>query len=36
LFNSVDIIVVHVQTCFLAVVHHKLIQIMVWHPQSWK
>jgi len=33
-FNPVVVIVVHVQTCYLALMHHKLIQFM--GMASWK
>jgi len=36
LFSSVVVIVVHVQTCCLALIHHKLIQIMGMASKRWK
>jgi len=35
-FNAVVVIVVHVQKCCLALVHHKLIQIMGMASTKWK
>jgi len=35
-FNSVVVIAVHVQTCCLARIHHKLIQFMGMASTKWK